>query len=230
MATANNNVISYYQPILGEEFSKQSEELIPLWKHTWKQQGWNPIVLDERNAIENSIYNKLDFNDPNSNFYKENPVGSFEYNRSCYLRLLAYCEYVKQNGPTVYCDYDVMNYEMKPDALQKITTNSLFCEQRSTVYLDENGANDMEQALTECFHAKKLEWCHRNDMRLMEHKTKLFTPLVDNNNDYIYCCSSHTPRDTITPLVHYNGGCYLRGASKHLSRAEVIIEHGRIKL
>lgn len=53
------------------------------------------------------------------------------------------------------------------------------------------------KTIKECFY-KKIEWCHRNDMRLMECKTKLFTPLVDNNNDYIYCCSSHTPRDTIT--------------------------------
>ena len=228
--TKNNNVIAYYQPLPNEKFSKQSEELIPLWNKTWKQQGWNPIVLNEQNAIENPTYEKLNFDDPDANFYKKNPIGTFLYNRSCYLRLLAYCEYVKQNGPTLYCDYDVMNYGMKPNILQNITTNSVFCEQRSTVYLDENGASDIEKVLIECYYATKLERFHRNDMRLMEHKTKVFTPLVNNNNDYIYCCSSHTLRDTITPLVHYNGGCYLRGASKHLSRAEVIIEHGRISL
>jgi len=222
------NVISYFNLIPNEKFSQESSELISLWKRSWSQQGWNPIVLDETWAHKNTLYEQLNFNKPSANFYSKNPVGSFEYNRCCYLRLLAYCQYVKENGPTLYCDCDVINYGLPPDILNIIGKNSVLCEQRSVIYLDEHGARDMERVLIECEHEDKLEWCHRNDMRLMEYKTKVFKKLVNYENEYIYCCSSHTPRDFICPLVHYNGGCYLRGAPKHLSRTEVILEHGRL--
>tara|TARA_R110000796_G_scaffold180304_2_gene296874 strand:+ start:745 stop:1416 length:672 start_codon:yes stop_codon:yes gene_type:complete len=222
------NVISYFQPIPNSSFSEQSKELLPMWKQTWENNGWNPIILNETTAIQSKIYKSLDFNNPNANFYSKNPISSFEYNRSCYLRLLAYCEYVKQNGETLYSDFDVMNYGLGINILKEVVTNSLFCIQRSVVYLDKEGALDIERVLIECNAATELEWCHRNDMRLMEYKTKLFTPLV-NNGEYIYCCSSYTERDKITPLVHYNGGCYLRGAPKNLTRAEIILQHGRIK-
>jgi len=231
------NVISYYDKIpTGEcelhsyrsDFSKECEDLIPLWKQTWTKYGWNPIVLNKKNAINNSVYHALDLNNPNSNFYKTNPTGSFKYNRSCYLRLLAYCEYVKRHGPTLYCDYDVMNYGFTPDILSKYGFNSIFCEQRSIIYLDKNGAQDIERVLIEFNDANETEWCHRNDMRLMEYKTKVFYPVINDIGDYIYCCSSNTKRDNETLLVHYNGGCYRRGASKKLSRSEIVIKHGRI--
>lgn len=223
------NVISYFNPIENDKFSKESSGFIPIWKQTWSRQGWNPIVLNETWSERNYLYNQLSFNEPNANFYKENPVGSFEYNRCCYMRLLAYCEYVKKNGPTLYCDYDVINYGLSPDILNTIDSNSILCEQRSVVYLDELGAKDMERVLIDCENTSELEWCHRNDMRLMEYKTTVFKPLIDQENQYTYCCSSHTDRDQICPLVHYNGGCYLRGAPKHLSRVEVVQHHGRLQ-
>jgi hypothetical protein len=223
------NVISYFNSIANDKFSKESSELVSVWKHSWSQQGWSPIVLNEAWAQKNYLYHKLSFNNPNANFYKKNPVGSFEYNRCCYLRLLAYCQYVKENGPTLYCDYDVINYGLSPDILSTIDHNSVLCEQRSVIYLDELGVKDMERVLVEFENINEFEWCHRNDMRLMEYKTQVFKQLVNGDNEYIYCCSSHTPRDSICSLVHYNGGCYLRGAPKHLSRAEVIWHHGRLE-
>lgn len=223
------NVISYFNPIANNKFSKESSEFISIWKRSWSEQGWNPIILNESWAQKNYLYHNLSFNDPNANFYRENPAGSFEYNRCCYLRLLAYCQYTKENGATLYCDYDVINYGMPPNVLNFFDKNSVLCEQRSVVYLDESGAKDIERVLIECENASKLEWCHRNDMRLMEHKTMVFKPLINEKKEYIYCCSSHTDRDNICPLVHYNGGCYLRGAPKHLSRTEVVWAHGRLK-
>jgi hypothetical protein len=223
------NVISYFNLIANEKLSKESGDLISIWKQSWIQQGWSPIVLDENCAQKNDLYQKLSFNNPNSNFYKENPVGSFEYNRCCYLRLLAYCQYVKENGPTLYCDYDAINYGLRSDILNKIDKNSVLCEQRSFIYLDEFGARDIERVLIECENTDKLEWHHRNDMRLMEHETTVFKLLINKEKQYIYCCSAYTDRDHICPLVHYNGGCYLRGAPKHLSRSEVVWAHGRLK-
>ena len=223
------NVISYFHPIANDQFSKESSELVSIWEYSWSQQGWSPIILNESWAQKNHLYHKLSFNNPNANFYKKNPVGSFEYNRCCYLRLLAYCQYVKENGPTLYSDYDVINYGLPSDIVNNIDYNSVLCEQRSVIYLDELGVKDMERVLVEFENINQFEWCHRNDMRLMEYKTQVFKQLVDSNNQYIYCCSSHTSRDSICPLVHYNGGCYLRGAPKHLSRAGVIWAHGRIK-
>ena len=65
------NVISYFNPIVGDKFSKESGELVSIWEHSWSQQGWNPIILNETWAQKNYLYHKLSFNNSNANFYKK---------------------------------------------------------------------------------------------------------------------------------------------------------------
>jgi hypothetical protein len=231
------NTISYFQDIpnikSGSAYSvisRESKKLVDLYKKTWSKYGWDPIVLDEEYAQKNKLYKDLSFNNPKANFYKNklDPHHSFGYMRACYLRLLAYCEYVRRNGVTLYSDYDVMNYGLHPSVIDEIEPNSSLCDQRSVIYLDLKGAEEMEDALRGYSTNDSVHYEH--DMQLMKNQTKLFKNLVDKNGEYIYCYPylACTKRDASSPLIHYNGACYSRGISKNLSRSEVIINHGRI--
>ena len=131
------NTISYFQSIPNSDFSQQSEELIEVYKQSWSKHGWNPIVLNEEYAQRNELLHKLDLDNPDANFYKTINPSSWKYHRSCYCRLLAYCQYVRENGATLYSDYDVMNYGFTLSILNFAKENSYFCGERAVVYLGE---------------------------------------------------------------------------------------------
>ena len=61
----------------------------------------------------------------------------FKYHRSCYCRLLAYCQYVRKNGATLYADYDVINYGFWPDELKLTREDSYFCKLDARFILEE---------------------------------------------------------------------------------------------
>ena len=106
----NNSVISYFQPIAHPQLSNDSFNLLEKWKSNWQSQGWNPIILNEEYATKNPFYSKIDLNNSNNllfyNRCKNNPI---DYLRQCFMRWLAYTRFVFENGPTVWCDYDVYN-------------------------------------------------------------------------------------------------------------------------
>ena len=120
------NTISYFQSIPNSDFSKQSEELIEVYKQSWSKHGWNPIVLNEEHSKRNELFHKLDLDNPDANFYKTIHPTMWKYHRSCYCRLLAYCQYVREHGATLYSDYDVMNYGFTPSILNFAKENSYF--------------------------------------------------------------------------------------------------------
>lgn len=229
------NTISYFQDIPNLKsgtayniISRESEKIIDLYRESWSKHGWNPIVLNKEYAQENKLYKDLGFSNPNANFYKNKSQHSFGYMRACYLRLLAYCEYVRRNGATLYSDYDVMNYGLPPSIIDEIEPNSSLCDQRSVVYLGLKGVEEMEDALRKYSRNSSVYYAH--DMQLMKNETKLFKNLVDKNGEYIYCYPYRAcaKRDASSPLIHYNGACYSRGISTNLTRSEIIINHGRI--
>lgn len=229
------NTISYFQDIpnlkSGSAYSiisRESKKIIDLYRKSWSKHGWNPIVLNEEYAQENKLYKDLGFNNPNTHFYKNKSQHSFGYMRACYLRLLAYCEYVRRNGATLYSDYDVMNYGLRPSIIDEIEPNSSLCDQRSVVYLGLKGVEEMEDALRKYSRNSSVHYEH--DMQLMKNETKSFKDLVDKNGEYIYCYPYRAcaKRDASSPLIHYNGACYSRGISINLTRSEIIINHDRI--
>lgn len=232
------NTISYFQDIpdliSGSAYSiisRESGKIIDLYKKSWIKYGWNPIVLNEEYAQKNKLYKDSGFNNPNANFYKNKTRHSFGYMRACYSRLLAYCEYVRRNGATLYSDFDVMNYGLRPNIIDEIDVNSSLCDQRSVVYLDLKGVEEMEDALRRYGNmSPNGSVYYEHDMQLMKNETKLFKNLVDENGEYIYCYPYRAcaKRDASSPLIHYNGACYSRGISVNLTRSEVIINHGRI--
>ena len=144
----NANVISYFQlidrvspsssPAKNKKiinFSKNSSEILSIWSKSWSTNGWNPIILDQSYASTSPLHGQL----------KKHLTD--KYPLSCYLRLLAYCEYVKKHGPTLYCDYDVINYNFKPHLLNHLSGNEAINPERATVFLDSRGVSLIEKAL-----------------------------------------------------------------------------------
>ena len=237
------NIISYYQSIENLPFSDQSRDLIDLWEQTWLYHGWNPIILDEAWTHKNELYKHVSLNDQKSNFYLRQQTHMWKYHRCCYCRLLAYCEFVRQHGPTLYADYDVMNYGLKPISLNNIKLNSWLSPERSLVYLDITGAEEIE-SIIKTFNDSEIEIKdlpeHHSDMILIATNTH---PVYNNtcfsngrffytNNDekLLYCSNMGDQGADFTPLVHYDNGLYTRQPNfKGLTRKQVIVNHGRFK-
>ena len=227
------NTISYYQLIPNLPFSKQSEELIPLYKQSWQNHGWTPIILNEEYSKRNELFHKLDLDNPDANFYQTiNPL-MWEYHRSCYCRLLAYCQYVRENGATLYSDYDVMNYGFTPSILNFAKENSYFCGERAVVYLGKEGAEQIENAMIK-FSSEEFKGNESSaDVYVMERYTNIFTPVLTNyetneraKHPYYYVAHPFDHGENSAPLIHYHGGCR---ATNTTSRAQIIKQHGRWK-
>ena len=221
------NVISYFNLIPGFKFSLESQELIDIWEQSWQDYGWNTILLNESHARNNPLFNKLDLDNPNANFYQTINKNNYKYHRSCYCRLLAYCQYIHENGATLYADYDVINYGFSPDILKSTKEDSYFCTSRCAVYLGEKGASEIESAILN-FNNNKFQEDNSagssNDMRIIQKHTNCFNFQKDKDNQcYVSSIMPHLRNQT--PLIHYDGGCYKRGFDRKFSRLEIIKQY-----
>lgn len=226
-----NTVICYYQQF-ETNFSKDSEKFLELWKKSWESKGWNSVVLGENDAKQNPLYSQIDIESPEANFYKTGGGRHWQYQRSCYLRLLAYCQYVRNNGVTLYADYDVINYSFTPDILNYMEEDSVLKGERCAVYLGQRGVKDIEQALNR-FDKNPGEisnsWSNKNsssDMHVISRFTTVFKTITCNlitnerseKNHTYYCQNAGQDGYMDSPLVHYDGGTYERNIPKECKR------------
>lgn len=105
----DNTVISYYSSVNGMQFSKQSFDLLDLWKKNWQTKGWNPIILDEEYAKKHPIFDKISIKDFSNVLHSHTTNLPTEYVMQCYLRWLAYHNYIINHGKVLWADYDVYN-------------------------------------------------------------------------------------------------------------------------
>ena len=221
-----NTVICYYER-LKSNFSEDSEKFLKIWEKSWKNNGWNPIILGESYAKQNPIYSQININSPHANFYKTDNR-NWTYHRSCYLRLLAYCQYVRINGVTLYADYDVINYSFTPDILNFMSEDSILKGERCAIYLGKRGALDTEQVL---LHFDKdpgeisNSWKDKNassDMHVISRFTTVFKLITHNlitkerseKNHTYYCQNAGEDGYMDSPLVHFDGGTAGRNIPK----------------
>jgi len=95
-------IYTYYENI---NFNSQ-EELINLWKFSWKKQGYEPIVLTKSDAEKHKYYETF-VSKLKKIHYQITGENLKPYGLSCYLRWLAYAS---QEDETFYVsDYDVIN-------------------------------------------------------------------------------------------------------------------------
>lgn len=224
------NVIAYFNLIEGNTFSSESFDLISIWKDSWRQHGWNPVLLDENMAKKNPLFTQIDPGNLDSVFYENVNKNFWKYHKSCYARLLAYCQYVRDNGPTLYADYDVINYGFVPDTLKKTGEDSCFCISRCAVYLGEKGKDETESVilnLSKNTHKAMEEVPKNNDMYIMNKYTNCFNfPKDQNGQKYVSSIMPHLSNNT--PLIHYDGGCYKRGFDRKFSRLEIVKQYQNV--
>lgn len=102
---------TYHEKLFG--FPDQSA-LIELWQRLWSEQGWNPIVLGEKDAKKTGrMFGRL------LNAVQKLPTCNHRgYENACYLRHLAMAG--RDSG--VLLDYDVMPVDCPPFSLQNDLT------------------------------------------------------------------------------------------------------------
>lgn len=108
-------VVCFYEdlPRIGKARMDDNRALVELWKQSWSQYGWEPTVL--------SIADTLRHKDAQTILNRDCPLYSKSANnrsflRLCYGRWLAY----DLESPTLWADYDVMNYGATPESMQEI--------------------------------------------------------------------------------------------------------------
>ena len=96
------NIYTFYEPITSSSNQHRSEcdAVLDLWKYSWKQMGWTPIVLNLEHAKLHSKYDAV------IEKLKSMPNAHYEpYNTLCFVRWLA----IAHVGGW-YADHDMINY------------------------------------------------------------------------------------------------------------------------
>lgn len=111
-----NEVFTYYEPI-----ADKPPGTMALWRLSWRQFGWNPIVLGEEQFFEH----------PSAVFYDAatNLLPTFNhriYERACYRRWMA----MSVIGGGLMTDYDVVNRGFTPQHFADLRLDRLtiLCE------------------------------------------------------------------------------------------------------
>lgn len=117
-------------------FSKQSGELLEIWKKNWKERGWDPLILNEEYANTHPLIGSISIDDFNSNLYKHHTLRPI-YHKHCFLRWLAFHKYVIDNGSVLWADYDVYNKDLTYENFLKIKPSpQIFCWSCCSGYLN----------------------------------------------------------------------------------------------
>jgi len=101
------NIYTYYAYI--PEFTNRELEIIKHWKQSWKNNGWNPIVLSINTAKKHPKFNWY-----TSEISKKPFMNMYDYEIACFHRWIA----MAQVGGGVMSDYDCLNNGLKPDNIQ----------------------------------------------------------------------------------------------------------------
>ena len=108
----NNKVYTYIENI--SQASGFETEVLALWKKTWSDNGWSPVILGRADADKHPRFKE--FHDIVSEI--KTPYNAHEYNLLCWLRWLAFA----QVGGGFISDYDVMNIKLKPEDMLPVET------------------------------------------------------------------------------------------------------------
>lgn len=199
------NVISYFQP-LDDELSRHNYELMELWKKSWHNNGWNPIILGSSDAEEHPDYIRLDIKNKDNPLYNNN-IHGLDYQIACYNRHLAYSNFVLNHGTTLSADCDVINYSFTPEDYDLYEDDTIIGGGVSAVKLSKLGAEDIVRAIL-----RGIESSPRNDMLCVLKLTTIFKLI----NDTVKWDNLRIEDDIlrkydeckISKLVHYHNGLW----------------------
>jgi hypothetical protein len=210
------NIKCFYQPLIKNSnitnFSKDSLELIKLWKKSWSNNGWNPTVVSLEDAKKHPRYNEIDLTDYSSNLYKYS-INEPNYLELCYSRWFAYGCY-----EGFWSDYDVMNYGFTPEDAQHLI-------QHDPVFIDNIGSCGFatlkgHDLIIEGFVNAAKEDSIINDILSLQEKHKQDRDISDmhinrranspiNFPHNALCCENFSNNEWRSfSLVHYHNGLW----------------------
>lgn len=112
------NVYTYYEDI----GFKEQDQLIDLWRSSWEQTGFNPVVLDLHHVKKNPYYSEFK--------HKLNEIhlaitgkDMNDYCLSCFLRWMAYSTIDEDS--MIVCDYDVINCGVSTHEFKKFNNERI---------------------------------------------------------------------------------------------------------
>ena len=106
-------IYTYYENI---NF-KQQDELVELWKESWTNNGFDPIVLSLEDAKKSEYYDEFVYQlKALSHEVTGHPLTN--YGLSCYLRWLAYSTQ-EETESFLVSDYDIINKQFTPVKLNE---------------------------------------------------------------------------------------------------------------
>ena len=170
------NVVSYFEPIKFRFFRTKNSKLPELWSKNWQERGWSTFMLNESYAKKHPSFKDINFDNHESLLYSSK--SSINYLKQCYMRWLAYSRYVLENGPTVWCDYDVYNKNLTPNLCKSITNGQSFLFSRSCCsgLLSVKRAKAIVDTIQQCSQVKGI-----NDINFPENMRRDFFHSVNSN-------------------------------------------------
>ena len=169
------NVVSYFEPI-DSQFSRESCKLPESWSKNWQEKGWSTFMLNESYAKKHPSFKDINFDHHESLLYSSK--NSINYLKQCYIRWLAYSRYVLENGPTVWCDYDVYNKNLTPNLCKSITNEQSFLFSRSCCcgLLSVKRAKAIVDTIQQCSQVKNI-----HDINFPEDSKRAFFHSVNSD-------------------------------------------------
>jgi len=203
-------IYTYYENI---NFQNQ-DELVTLWKNSWKDHGFEPIILTREDAEKADFYQEYT---SELNRLHQEIAGSplKKYGLSCWLRWLAYSTQVEEKF--YVSDYDVINHNFNP------------IEPENTLHLMDNccpcfASGTPSQFLTLC--KKFIDITEQNKHEYIEiykkrnflnfHDQEFFCLYYDNDQvkdkdkdikvtkNFSFLSGPHRENFDKVPLVHYS--------------------------
>lgn len=93
----------------------ETKDMLELWLRSWRNNGWSPVVLTPADAAQHPMHKALLLR------ASQLPTVNLRlYENHCYLRWLAF----DVKAPGVFSDYDTINYELKPEMVERIPEGS----------------------------------------------------------------------------------------------------------
>lgn len=116
------NVYTYYRPTPDcPRYVPESQlALIELWKRSWKNRGWNPIVLGDDDAKKHPEFDRF--------FEKVSQLPVHRWSTWRAAGLLQWVAVAAAGGGMV-TDYDVLNYGFFPESVPVSDKMLMFCDE-----------------------------------------------------------------------------------------------------
>lgn len=207
------NIYAFYEKIDGE-IDNEYQKIIEIWKKSWSDNGWNPIILtleDSKKHPDFEIFYNTIKNYPS--------IHEKKYIDMCYLRWLAIA-----NLGGWYTDIDMINYGFKPISYNDeiVSCSPNICP--TTIYMSKenyekyiiNILKNYDFPENDCYDCYENNCKNTSDMLIL-HNKKIY-----NNIDIMLDvqCDFDVNKDWKKySILHFHGGCFESNSKK---RSEII--------